>query len=102
MLLLWKANRAVERTVVTTRATTGEYAHDSCIEKAKSGQSADQPSLGELGVQSNAEPKGVFKAMNLGKVRLPIFEELMDDGSEPIHTSGDRKSLDDLLGGGEK
>jgi hypothetical protein len=30
---------------MTMRVDTGEYAHDSCINKARSGQSTDQPDI---------------------------------------------------------
>jgi hypothetical protein len=52
---------------MTLRENTGEYAHDHCVEKAKSGQPIDQPDL------------------------------FGDDPGVPVETKEDAVSIEDLL-----
>jgi hypothetical protein len=53
------------------REDTGDYAHAACIEKAKSGQTADQPDMFAEG------DTRVYKEVALGD--LSKFKELYDD-----------------------
>ena len=77
---------------MTLREDTGYYAHDSCVQKAKGGQSADQPSLDEA-----ENPMKVFKPMALGSAKFVEFDKLMAEDAEPV--ASDRKTLDELFRG---
>lgn len=78
---------------MTMRDDTGEYAHAACIEKARKGQPADQPSLDEAVYPSIVIESGPSDFFLID----PKFTELMADPAEPIPPT-ETKSLNDLLG----